>query len=502
MTRRNSIRFLLNDQIIERSDLRATTTLLDFLRLERALTGTKEGCNEGDCGACTVLVGRLGPNGLAYQSLNACIRFVGSLDGCHVVTVEHLARDGKLHPVQQAMMDYHGSQCGFCTPGIVMSLYALWMGNPNPSEGQIETALQGNLCRCTGYEPIIKAAKAISTYGTVAEDVLTNERTRVTERLLSWQDETLVDVSGAGEATPGPFGPERFLIPATPDQLVDVLAEHPDATIIAGATDVGLWVNKDHRAISPAIFIGGMNALQDISVTDDAITLGAGVSYSAFAPVIAEHFPHMDELWWRIGGEQVRNMGTVGGNIANGSPIGDSPPGLIALGATLTLCSKSGRRTLPLDDFFITYGKQDMRPGEFVESITIPKPAAGSLNAIYKISKRRDEDISALCGAFSITVSQGQVSAARVAFGGMAGTPKRARTAESAMIGEAWTLETIEKAKAAFAEDYQPLSDWRATSDYRLMTAQNLLTRFFLEHSGAETPVRLKRELPSSGVAA
>jgi xanthine dehydrogenase small subunit len=497
MSTRNTIRFLLNDQVVERNDIRATTTLLDYLRLERSLTGTKEGCNEGDCGACTVLVGRLGPNGLEYNSLNACIRFLGSLDGCHIVTVESLAEGANLHPVQQAMIDYHGSQCGFCTPGIVMSLYALWMANPNPTEVQIETALQGNLCRCTGYEPIIKAAKAISTYGSVADDILVRERERITSQLTNWADESLVDVNVAGEA-----GSERFFIPQTPDQLANTLAEHPDATIVAGATDVGLWVNKDHRAISPAIFVGTMNALQAVDVSETAITIGAGVSYSGFVPVLAEHFPHMDELWWRIGGEQVRNMGTLGGNIANGSPIGDTPPGFIALGASVNLRSRAGTRTLPLEEFFITYGKQDRRTDEFVESLTIPKVAEGSLNAVYKISKRRDEDISALCGAFSLQVSSGTVSSARIAFGGMAGTPARAKHVEVALVGHAWNEATVEAAKLEFSKDFQPLSDWRATADYRMKTAENLLTRFYLEQTKTDQPVRLTRALTSSGVAA
>ncbi|MEM1289132.1 MAG: xanthine dehydrogenase small subunit [Pseudomonadota bacterium] len=490
MATRSTIRFLLNDRVVDRGQVRASQTLLDFIRLERALVGTKEGCNEGDCGACTVLVGRLTDKGLTYQSLNACIRFMGSLDGCHVVTIEHLARGGKLHPVQQAMIDFHGSQCGFCTPGIVMSLYALWMHSPDPTETEIETALQGNLCRCTGYEPIIKAAKSVSRYGSPSQDILNEERDTVTAQLTAWKDETLVDVSADG-----PFGDERLFVPKTVPQLVSLLDDHRDGTIVAGATDVGLWVNKDHRPISPAIFIGNLDALHAVDISEKSITIGGGVSYSDFVPVLEEHFPHLSEMWWRIGGQQVRNMGTLGGNIANGSPIGDTPPAFIALGGRVNLQSVSGRRSMPLEAFFIAYGKQDRREDEFVESVTIPIPSDGSLDAVYKISKRRDEDISAVCGAFHIEIQDQIISAARIAFGGMAGTPKRASKVEAALIGQPWCQATIELAQERFPEDYQPLTDWRGTSEYRLLTARNLLMRFFLEHSKSDIPVRLRRPL-------
>ena len=314
MTHRSEIRFLLNGRTVNLPTVPATQTLLDFLRLDRRLTGTKEGCAEGDCGACTVLVGRLHAGALRYEAVNACIRFVASLDGCHVVTVEHLSGpDGALHPVQRAMVEHHGAQCGFCTPGIVMSLYALWMQTPEPTETQVETALQGNLCRCTGYAPIIRAAVAVSQYGTPEADHLTLERDRITAALLALKDTCRVET-----------GPEdnRAILPADLDDFAAAYAEHPQATVIAGATDVGLWVTKFLRPISPAIFIAHLPELKAIEVSPGAITLGAGVSYSELKPLITQHLPHLAEYWDRIAGWQVRNMGTIGGNIANGSPIG------------------------------------------------------------------------------------------------------------------------------------------------------------------------------------
>jgi len=481
---RNFIRFILNDGIVTLSDFEPDLTLLDWLRTERHLTGTKEGCAEGDCGACTVLVGKMVDGFLAYESVNTCIRFVGSLDATHVVTVEHLSRpDGGLSPVQQAMVDHHGSQCGFCTPGFIASLHGLWLADPSPSDPDIERALQGNLCRCTGYEPIIKAArKAAQSEPDANNDRLFAARDWTIETLNGMKDGARVEISH-------PKG--QTFVPSTTDDLSTLYEAHTDATIVAGATDVGLWVTKQMRRISPVIHIGQISDLQTVDFGETGLRLGAGVSYSAAREAIRELVPEIGELWDRIGGEQVRNMGTVGGNIANGSPIGDTPPPLIALGAELTLRKGETRRTILLEDFFIAYGKQDRQEGEFVESVFIPALPDDAHFAVYKISKRRDEDISALCGAFMLALDDdNNVATARIAFGGMAATPKRATSVENCLLGNNWSWSAVQKAQPEFATDFQPLSDWRASSDYRMLTAQNLLTRFFLETCGA--PVRLE----------
>ncbi|MFV0384518.1 xanthine dehydrogenase small subunit [Paracoccus sp. (in: a-proteobacteria)] len=475
----SELMFLLNDREIRLTGIGPTDTLLDFLRIGQRLTGTKEGCAEGDCGACTVLLGRLTPDGLIYEPVNACIRFLASCHACHVVTVEHLrGADGGLHPVQQAMVDHHASQCGFCTPGVVMALYGLWMTDPQAGAAEVETALQGNLCRCTGYAPIVRAALAAIRAGGQARDMLATEREAVAARLRAMRGGR-VELSKDGQ---------RAIIPADEDDLAAVLEAHPGATLVAGATDVGLWVTKLLRDIAPAVFIGHL--MKDAQVLGGRIRLGAGVTYSEAAPLIAEHIPALHDYWLRIGGWQVRNMGTVSGNIANGSPIGDVSPVLIALGARIVLRNGAARREIALQDFFLDYGKQDRRQGEFVEEVIVPTCPDARI-AAYKVSKRRDSDITAVAAGFCVTKRDGVIIGARVAFGGMAAIPKRAAQAEAALLGQPFAAESFEVAARAVGQDFQPLSDWRASADYRSAVAANLFRRFWLEQSEQAQPVRL-----------
>ncbi|MDF0541848.1 xanthine dehydrogenase small subunit [Sphingobium sp. H39-3-25] len=474
-----SVRFLLDGEVVEIADVDPTATVLDLLRYRLRRTGSKEGCAEGDCGACTVLLGALSSeDAVEWRAVNACILFVPMLDGRALLTVESLSQGGALAPVQQAMVACHGSQCGFCTPGIVMSLHGRAIGAMGTVDVPVADVLSGNLCRCTGYGPILAAGEAVASAPQDDVDVVAALRGLVRREPLAFTyDDPL---SGTQR---------RCFAPHSSDELAALLIDHPEARLVAGATDVGLWVTKQHRVLPDIILLGDVADLRGIDESDAGLTIGAGVRYAEAQSALAQLSPDLGELVRRIGGTQVRNAGTIGGNIANGSPIGDMPPALIALGATLTLRRGGDRRTMPLEDYFLAYGRQDRAPGEFVESLFVPRPAAGTLVRITKLSKRFDSDISAVCGAFALTIEQDVVTQARIAFGGMAGTPARARACEAALTGQPWSAATVEAACAALAQDYAPLSDVRGSSDYRLTAAANLLRRIWAETRYPDEPM-------------
>ncbi len=481
---RGEIRFLLDDTPRSLSQLDPTMTLLDYLRGVEHLVGTKEGCNEGDCGACTVVLARPREGRLRYQAVNACIQFVGTLDGCQLITVEHLAKNGHLHAVQQAMVESHGSQCGFCTPGFVMSLFAMTRHRPEaPDDATIDDILAGNLCRCTGYAPIARAARQAYGLGPRDDDFARDEAATL-DKLAALQDMDVVEVADAK-------GTRRFFAPARLDDLADLFERYPDATLTAGSTDVGLWVTKEMRRPETVIYTGRVAELDHLEETQDAIEIGAGVSYSDAMGLLGKHYPDMGEVIRRIGSVQIRNTGTLGGNVANASPIGDTPPLLIAAGATLHLRKGTARRALPIEEFFIDYGKQDRAAGELVERITLPLPQSGYWFRAYKISKRFDQDITAVLGAFNLKVENGSVVSARLAFGGLAAIPKRAAAAEAALTGAPWTEATVERAMAALEADFSPITDWRASADYRMKVAKNLLLRCFIETTDQASATRL-----------
>ena len=436
------ISFALNGQPVT-VETAPTRTLLDWLREDRGLTGTKEGCNEGDCGACTVMV--TDPSGA--KALNSCILFMGQLDGKAVRTVEGL----KGHPVQDTLVKHHGSQCGFCTPGFVVSMAVAHAAG----DADHDQVLAGNLCRCTGYAPIIRAAEAA----------------KAAPVPVFMSDKPLAIEAKAQSL----------------DDFADWYAKNPDALLVAGATDVGLWVTKGLQDFEKLAFLGSVAGLSDHAIEEKVIRVGAGVTITELASILASPHPSFATMLKRYGSRQVRNAATIGGNIANGSPIGDAPPPLIALGARLVLRKGKKRREIALEDFFLDYKKQDRQPGEFVEAILIPRQADHL--RVWKVSKRFDQDISAVCGAFNILIANGKVTSARIAYGGMAGIPKRAIKAEGALTGQTWSAETVRSAMAAIEGDFTPMSDMRASAAYRMTSAQNLLWRYWLDSQGETTSV-------------
>ena len=434
-----------------------TETLLDFLRQEAGLCGTKEGCNEGDCGACSVIV--TGPDGVA-KPMNACILFLPQLQGRAVRTVEGISgTDGKLHPVQDAMISKHGSQCGFCTPGFITTMAAAHANG----ETDFDTALAGNLCRCTGYAPIIRAAEMATK-----------------EPVPIWMKEP--------KFTTNHNSSNDVYCPQSTDDLAKWYVKNPQATLVAGGTDVGLWITKHMRTPKPIAFLGHAVDLNQIIDHGAHLRVGATTTISELMQAILPISASLHAMLERYGSTQVRNAATIGGNIANGSPIGDGPPALIAMGATLVLRKGSERRHLPLENFFIAYGQQDCLLGEFIEAVEIPKDQPNL--RCYKISKRFDQDISAVCGCINIAAKDGIITKARIAFGGMAGTPARAQQTENALLGQAWGDKAFAKAREAISHDFKPLSDMRASAEYRTKSAQNLLTRYYHDLENSPVDVR------------
>ena len=465
------IRFYFRGAVHEVQGADTTQTVLQHLREDLHCTGTKEGCAEGDCGACTVVVGSLVDGKVELKAVNSCIQLTPTLDGKALFTVEDLQQpNGDLHPVQQALVECHGSQCGFCTPGFAMSLWGMYLKVEGraPERKEIDDCLSGNLCRCTGYRPIIDAARRMTELPLVDFDT-----TALAVQLQALKRDRLATYSANGQT---------FHAPRTLEELAQLRAGYPAATLLAGSTDVGLWITKQMRVLTDIIYLGHVEALKSVTLDGQMLEIGAGVALDDAYGALCEHYPaELSELRQRFASLPIRNAGTLGGNVANGSPIGDSMPWMIALGSEVVLHSADGDRTLPMDAFYLDYMKKDMRPGEFVRAVRVPLPRAHVAFRTYKLAKRFDQDISAVCAAFAVELDGGKVANARICYGGMDGTPKRAALAEAVLNGRAWDEEVLAEAMEALARDYAPLSDMRASATYRMRTAQNLLRRFWLE---------------------
>jgi xanthine dehydrogenase small subunit len=478
---RREVRFRFRSADVALKDFAPRATLLDWLREEAGATGTKEGCGEGDCGACTIVLARNRDGALTHEAVNACVLLLGQIDGAELLTVEDLADGRTLHPVQQAMVDQHGSQCGFCTPGIVMSLFALYQRDEPATRAAICDQLAGNLCRCTGYRPIVEAALD-TCIGAPADRFAAEAKARA-QALADIVDEKDVFVGDEGAF---------FAAPASERSLAELYDRHRDAILLGGATDVGLWITKMLRDPRKIIWLGRVAGLDRMEASAEGLDIYATTSLERAMPKLAEIHPDLGEIMRRFGSAQVRVSGTVGGNIANGSPIGDLPPALIALGASLELRGGEVSRVVPLEDFFIAYGKQDRAPGEYVRRVHAPRLKANQHYRAFKVSKRFDEDISAVMSGFRFTVEGRRIIEARIAYGGMAATPKRAGGAEQALIGADLDDPTSWSAAiAAIGSDYSPLTDMRATSAYRSRVAANLLMKALLEVAGASSATRI-----------
>ena len=480
------IRFFHRGAVVEVSDAAPTRTVLEWLREDAHCTGTKEGCAEGDCGACTVVIGRLDAQGaLELQPVNSCIQFLPTLDGKALFSVEDLkapaAKGGALHPAQQALVDCHGSQCGFCTPGFVMSLWACGerhgQAATRATRQELADDLSGNLCRCTGYRPILDAGERMFDLPAAPLD-----RAPVEHALRALLEDAPLHY-GTG-----------FYAPRTLTEFAALRQAQPDARVLAGSTDMGLWVTKQFRDLPKLISINEVAELRRIEERDGALHIGAAASLEEAWKALAQRWPHLRELWLRFASLPIRTAGTMGGNVSNGSPIGDCAPALIALDARIVLRCGERLRTMLLADFYVGYMKNLLDAGEFVQGLEVPLPRPGRVVRGYKISKRFDCDISAVCAVMAITLDGERVHDVRLVYGGMAAIVKRASATEAALLGQVWDETTLRRAIASVSGDFTPLTDMRAGAAYRLQVAQNLLRRFWLE-------TRPHDALPASAVS-
>lgn len=486
---RDTIRFVLDGEIMALRDVDPTLTLLTYLRENLHRTGTKEGCAEGDCGACTVVLADVQDGRVRFRAINACIQFVPILDGKALFTVESLrAPDGHLHPVQQAMVEAHASQCGFCTPGFVMSLFALYKSEPPPSRRRINDVLAGNLCRCTGYRPIIDAATSMYRDESETPNAATSwlhQAFTSSDEISAGEQALIEQLTTLDRLNPLAIHGESFYVaPNTVGELAEWLQRYPSACLLAGSTDVGLWVTKQHRDLKQVIYLGEIASLRRVEISDTSIDLGAAITLTEVYQTLTRYYPTLDELWRRFASPPIRNVATLGGNIANGSPIGDAMPALIALDAHLTLRLGDQRREIALDAFYLGYRHTALAPGEFIERIRIPIHSDDHQLHAYKVTKRFDQDISAVCGAYNLVLEDNTVRDIRIGYGGMAAVPSRAPQCEQALIGKPWMAAVVTEAMAQLDRDFAPLTDMRASEAYRRLVAKNLLWRFFLDTSG------------------